>query len=108
MGWGNTKPSASWFKLGFPSGYVADVLQNIEVLCELGQAGNRRLRPALEWVLSKQDGRGRWKNEYAYNGKTWVDFERQGQPSKWVTLRVCRVLKLVHEAGSDSSGLEAS
>ena len=37
-------------------------------------------------------------NEYAYNGKTWVDLERQGQPSKWVTLRACRVLRAVARA----------
>jgi hypothetical protein len=47
----------------------------------------------MTWLLSKQDERGRWRNEYAYNGKTWVDFERQGQPSRWVTLRACRVLR---------------
>lgn len=93
MGWGNTRPSRSWFKLGFPSGYVADVLQNLEVLCELGFARDLRLLPAIDWLLAKQDSQGRWKNEYTYNGKTWVDFERQGQPSKWVTLRACRVLK---------------
>lgn len=40
-GWGNTSPSGSWFKLGFPSGYVADVLQNLEVLAELGHAHSR-------------------------------------------------------------------
>ena len=39
-GRGNKRPSDSWFKLGFPSGYVADVLQNLEVLAELGYAGN--------------------------------------------------------------------
>ncbi len=92
---GNTKPSESWFKLGFPSGYVADVLQNLEVLCELGFAQEPRLQPAVEWLLSKQDKLGRWKNQYAYNGKTWVDWEKQGQPSKWVTLRACQVLKHV-------------
>ena len=90
---GNSRPNGSWFKLGFPSAYVADVLQNIEVLCELGLAGDPRLQPAFRWLLSKQDAQGRWKNEYAYNGKTWVDFEKQGQPSKWVTMRACRVLK---------------
>ncbi|MBI2848907.1 MAG: nitrogen fixation protein NifH [Chloroflexi bacterium] len=95
MGWGNRKPSGSWFKLGFPSGYVADVLQNLEALCELGLAKDPRLHPAVEWLRSKQGKQGRWKNEYAYNGKTWVDFEKQGQPSKWVTLRACRVLKAV-------------
>ncbi|MHB1160075.1 MAG: prenyltransferase/squalene oxidase repeat-containing protein [Chloroflexota bacterium] len=92
-GWGNAKPNGSWFKPGFPQGYVADVLQNLEALCELGLARDRRLRNALDWLLSKQDGDGRWRNQYAYNGKTWVDFEKQGQTSKWVTLRACRVLK---------------
>ena len=93
MGWGNTRPSRSWFRLGFPSGYVADVLQNLEVLCELGHGSEPRVATALEWLLSKQDADGRWRNEYGYNGKTWVDFERHGQPSKWVTLRACRVLR---------------
>jgi hypothetical protein len=93
-GWGNTRPSSSWFKLGFPSGYVTDVLQNLEVLAELGYARDRCLENAVEWLLAKQDARGRWKNERAYNGKTWVDIERQGQPSKWVTLRACRFLRV--------------
>jgi len=97
-GWGNVRPNGSWFRPGFPSGYVADVLQNLEVLCESGFAGDRRLRPALDWLLAKQDEQGRWKNEYAYSGKTWVNFEQQGQPSKWVTLRACRVIKAIAEA----------
>ncbi len=97
---GNTKPSSSWFRLGFPSGYIADVLQNLEVLCELGRGRDRRIEPAIRWVLSMQDALGRWRNEYAYNGKTWVDIEKQGKPSKWVTLRACRVLKLAGEAGN--------
>lgn len=92
-GWGNTRPSGSWFKLGFPSGYVADVLQNLGVLAELGRARDGGLANAVEWLVAKQDALGRWTNEYAYNGKTWVDIERQGQPSKWVTLRACRFLR---------------
>jgi hypothetical protein len=92
-GWGNTKPNRSWFRLGFPSAYVTDVLQNAEVLVELGYGGDARLQRATEWLLAKQDEQGRWRNEYAYNGKTWVDFELQGQPSKWVTLRACRFLR---------------
>ena len=93
MGWGNTRPSGSWFKLGFPSGYVADVLQILEALVDMGYGGDPRLAGAISWLLAKQDDRGRWRNEYAYHGKTWVDIERQGQPSKWVTLRACRVLE---------------
>ncbi len=85
--------NSSWFKLGFPSGYVADVLQNLEVLVELGQGQDKRLKPAIEWLLSKQDKNGRWKNQYSYSGKMWADVEPQGSVSKWVTLRACRVLK---------------
>ncbi len=93
MGWGNTKPSTSWFKLGFPSGYVADVLQVLEALAELGHARDERLAASYEWLLGQQDSDGRWANRYAYTGKTWGDIERQGAPSKWVTLRACSVLR---------------
>ena len=90
------KPNGSWFKLMFPIGYVTDVLQNLEALCELGYGRDPRLANAVNWLLAKQDKQGRWPNEYAYNGKTVVDFEKQGRPSKWVTLRACRVLKAVY------------
>ena len=95
---GNGRISSSWFKLGFPSGYVADVLQNLEVLSELGYLADARVHPALEWLLSKQDVRGRWKNEYSYHGKLWADIEHQGQESKWVTLRALCVLKAASSA----------
>jgi hypothetical protein len=88
-----TKISTNWFKLGFPSGYVADMLQNLEVLGELGHAKDPRLGGALDLLLSKQDDAGRWKNEHAYERATWVPFERTRSPSKWVTLRACRVLR---------------
>jgi hypothetical protein len=96
MGWGNTKPSASWFKPGFPLGYVADVLQTLEVLAELGHGRDHRLGHALAWLESAQNRQGRWSNRYAYNHKTWVDIEPQGQPSKWVTLRACTVLRAAY------------
>lgn len=87
------KPSASWFRFGYPIGYVTDVLQNLEVLSALGHAQNPRLANALKLVEDKQDASGRWKLEHTYNGKMWVDIEAKGRPSKWVTLRALRVLK---------------
>jgi hypothetical protein len=96
MGYGNTKPSSSWFKLGFPSGYVSDVLQNLEVLCDLGLALDPHLDRAFEWLLGLADFDGRWTNRYAYNGKTSVPIDKQGQPSKWVTLRASTVLRARH------------
>ena len=88
-----TRVSPNWFRFGFPSGYIADVLQDLEVLADLGYGRDPRLRGAIELVLSKQDALGRWKNEYAYAHDTWVPFERQRVQSKWVTLRACRVLR---------------
>jgi hypothetical protein len=93
MGWGNTRPSGSWFKLGFPSGYVADVLQVLEVLCEVGLARDPRLEHALALVRAKRDTTGRWRNENPYRGKTWIDVDEPRRPSKWVTLRALRVLR---------------
>ena len=91
-----SKPSSSWFKFGYPIGYVTDVLQNLEALATLGHARDPRLAHALELVKDKQDAQGRWTMEYSYNGKTWVDIESRQQPSKWVTLRALRVLKAAY------------
>ena len=88
-----TRPSQSWHRFGYPLAYVTDVLQNLEVLAALGCGGDARLAPALDLLLRKRDAQGRWKMEYTYNGKTWVDIEEKGKPSKWVTLRALRVLK---------------
>jgi hypothetical protein len=93
-----TEPSGSWFKLGFPSGYVADFLQALEALCEAGMAAEPRLDRAVDRIVAGQDAQGRWPNRYPYSGKMVIDIDRPGRPSKWVTLRVCRVLKAV--AGS--------
>ena len=93
------KPSLSWFRFGYPIGYVTDVLQNLEVMTALGYGGDPRLQNALDLLLSKQGKDGRWLMQYTYNGKTWVDIEEKNKPSKWVTLRALRVLKRAQAAG---------
>jgi hypothetical protein len=88
-----TKPSRRWFSFGFPVFWATDVLHNLEVLTRLHHGNDPRLSSALDLVLAKQDRQGRWRMEYSYNGKTLVDTEEKGKPSKWVTLRALRVLK---------------
>jgi len=92
MAW-SAKPSESWFRFGYPLGYVTDLLQNLEALTALGCGGDPRLRHAADLVLSKREQDGRWRMTYTYNGKMWADIEEKGQPSKWVTLRALRVLR---------------
>jgi hypothetical protein len=92
------RPSQSWWKFGFPVFYVTDILQVAEVLAGLGLAGDPRLINTRELILSKQDQQGRWALEYDYSGKTWGNFGAKKQPSKWVTLRAMRVLKVLKPA----------
>lgn len=94
----STKPSQSWFRFGYPIGYVTDVLQNLEVLTALGHGADARLASAIDLLLSQKDAAGCWSLRYTYNGKMWADVETKGRPSKWVTLRALRVLKRVAEA----------
>ena len=88
----DSKVSPHWWRFGFPLGYVADALQGLEALVELGRGRDRRLAPAVELVLGKQDADGRWQNERAHQGKLWANTPPH-TPSKWVTLRACRALK---------------
>jgi len=92
MGW-SSKPNGSWFKFGYPMGYVADVLRILEVLVRLGFGKDPRLANARELLLRKRDPQGRWPLEYSYAGKTWFDLGPKKKPNKWVTLRASRVLK---------------
>ncbi len=87
------KPSTSWFKFGFPIFYITDLLQILEALAGLGLKDDPRLSNAIDLVLAKRDKDLCWPMEYTYNGKTWVNIEKKGQPSKWVTLRALRMLK---------------
>ena len=88
------KPSQNWWKFGFPSFYVCDVLQNVEALIRLGYGKDTRLANALQLIRDKQDNLGRWLMEHNYAGKTWGDFGPKKQPNKWVTLRALRVLNM--------------
>jgi hypothetical protein len=92
MGW-NTKPSGSWYRFGYPMGYVTDVLRGVEVLTALGRGRDPRLARAADLILSKRGPDGRWPLEYSYQGKTWFDIGEKRRPNKWVTLRALRVLK---------------
>jgi len=46
------------------------------------------MQPAIDLVFSARQPDGSWLLENNYNGKMWVDIEKKGKPSKWVTLRL--------------------
>ncbi len=82
-----------WRKFGFPLMYQTDVLEILDILTALGMADSR-MDEALELVVSKQDGAGRWILENTYSSdRLLIPTGQKGEPSKWLTLRAMRVLK---------------
>ena len=87
--------SSNWQRFGFPLSYTSNVLEALQALAGVGHGAAPGLTDALRLVLSKQDHLGRWKMETSLNGKMWVDIEKKGQPSKWVTLQAAQMLQAV-------------
>lgn len=84
-----------WWQFYFPLFWTADILQVAEVLTALGYGGDPRLADTLDLIKRKQDENGRWRLEFEYNNKMWLNYGTRGKPSKWVTLRALKVLKQV-------------
>jgi hypothetical protein len=89
-----------WQRFGFPLFYQCDLLFGLRVMTALGYGRDPRLQPAVEIMLAKQDEGGRWIMERSFNGRMQTNIERQGRPSKWITLNALRVLKGVYDYSS--------
>ena len=85
----DTVPSYLWRQLSFPLFYQADILFVLRALDAAGAIDDDRAQPAIGWLLARQDERGRWggRSPYAARMPSRVD------PSKWVTLQACTILK---------------
>jgi len=81
-----------WLRLGFPLMYQTDVLELLGILTSLG-CKDERLQDAVDLVLSKQDGEGKWLLESTFNGRFQTNIEQKGNSSKWITLNALKALK---------------
>jgi hypothetical protein len=106
------RPYPPWLRLHYPNHYYYDILVGLDVLTQLGFAGDRRLRPALKILADKRQRDGTWIMDRLHpdigpNTKIHPDLEtikpltveKLGKSSKWITLKALRVLKRVEEAG---------
>jgi hypothetical protein len=84
-----------WLKLQFPLMYQTDILEVADLLLELG-CRDDRMDDAVEIISRKRNSKGQWSLESTLNGKFWVNIEKKGMPSKWITYRALKVLKLRH------------
>jgi hypothetical protein len=81
-----------WLKLQFPLMYQTDILEIGNLLISLGFR-DPRMQEAVDRILAKQSGEGRWTLEASFNGRFQVNLETKGKPSKWITLGALRLLK---------------
>ncbi len=76
----------------FPNGWHYDVLRALDHLREAGETPDERITEAVSIVESKRGSDGRWPLEHAHHDELLVDLgEREGEPSRWITLRALRV-----------------
>ena len=58
-----------------------------------GVTPDEQMAEAIELVVSKRDGNGRWPLDTRYRGVMPVEMdEGEGRPSRWNTLRALRAL----------------
>lgn len=88
------KSGSAWTRFAFPTWWHYDVLRGLEYLRSAGVTPDERVAEAVELVVSKRDGDGRWLLETRYPGVMPVETdEGQGRQSRWNTLRALRVLR---------------
>jgi hypothetical protein len=88
------KGGAAWTNFAFPTWWHYDLLRALDYLRDAGAAADPRVREALEILVAKRAADGRWLLDTRYPGVMPAELgEREGQPSRWNTLRAWRVLK---------------
>jgi hypothetical protein len=81
-----------WLYVGFPNSWFYDVVRALDYFRVARSEPDERMAEALEIVESKRDADGRWPMDHAYHEELLVDLgEREGEPSRWVTLRALRI-----------------
>jgi len=82
-----------WLRFQFPLHYNSDLLEVLWTMARLKVKPNPIIAQGIEQLLSLQTPKGTWVMKDSLNGKMWIDIEKKGQPSRWLTLRACEVLR---------------
>ena len=100
--YGRRKPSPDWFQFGFPLEWSSDILDVLESIAPFVNPTDERIQNALARILQKQDRQGRWACEKHPRGgkcnEQYVELDKIGEPSKWVTLHAANMLKRLYAA----------
>ncbi len=86
-------PKKSWGKFGYPRHYNPDILEVLNALADAGVPNQDRLKDALEVIKENAGKNKQWKMKHSLNGKMWINIEKKGEFSKWITYHAVKVLK---------------
>jgi hypothetical protein len=82
----------SWLEFSFPTRWHYDVLRGLEYF-RRADVRDPRLGEAIDLLRSKRQDDGTWHLENTHAGAVHLEMEDgDGRPSRWNTLRACRVL----------------
>jgi len=84
-----------WLNFNFPV-FWYDILRGLLVLTKLGYASDGRIQDAADVLIKKQADGGRWNLDKTPGGRMHASLGKIGEPNKWVTLNVLRVLKRMY------------
>lgn len=82
----------TWTLFSYPTRWFYDALRGLDYLRAAGVDPDPRLDEAIDLVENKRGADGRWLLENPHVGKAHFEMEREGGPSRWITLRALRVL----------------
>lgn len=89
------KSEKDWRKISFPTRWYYDILWALDYLRKTGAAPDPRAADGAALIASKQTVEGAWLLETHHDGTEHFRMEAVGQPSRWLTLRALRVLRVL-------------
>lgn len=82
-----------WTKFSWPCTWHYDVLRGLDYMRNAARRPEDRMAEAIALVESRRQPDGRWLLDLAHKDTAEFDMgEREGEPSRWITLRALRVL----------------
>lgn len=83
----------SFLRMPYPSRWKYDILHALDYFQSSRVKWDERMRPAINFLLSKRSANLTWRLNAGHSGQTHFEMESAGKPSRWNTLRAMRVLK---------------